>query len=295
VFAVIGCASTPGPTKESSSVDGSPATAPGIDTAEGQPNGPAKVALCDGTDRMRLWVLVEPTGDREVRGSIVRVENGLPLLMVDGTCKFWIGAGWSEDALSRDRALRTGKLSAADSKALEAALPLDDLMPLGDCKAVAGHFDASILAIRAERSSARCATSGNRFGAAWAAVQTIARTLWNQSVPLDGPIHVSAVEAPFDNTGSAKPYDWPITTPMASFLIPDGRGQFASGASRLVMEPDAAKKLRAMRDQYLADRGTKPGLYVNWDGMKVSEEGKIALVFMRDALPYEDARGLLQF
>lgn len=60
-------------------------------------------------------------------------------------------------------------------------------------------------------------------------------------------------------------------------------------------DPDSAKQLRTLRDRYLADRTAQPGLFVSWDGLKVTDQSDPALVYMRDAIPYEDAQGLLKF
>ena len=67
------------------------------------------------------------------------------------------------------------------------------------------------------------------------------------------------------------------------------------GVSHLVDDPDAARSLRGLRDQYLSDRDAQPGLYVNWDGLTATDASGTAFVYMRDAIPYEDAQGLLTF
>ena len=55
--------------------------------------------LCDGQQHLRLWALLGGGGP-ETDGSYVRVENGSPVLTIDGTCSYWVGGGWSEDALA---------------------------------------------------------------------------------------------------------------------------------------------------------------------------------------------------
>jgi hypothetical protein len=62
-----------------------------------------------------------------------------------------------------------------------------------------------------------------------------------------------------------------------------------------VDDPEAARQLRAIRDRYVADRTAQPGLYSNWDGLIATDQATTAVVFMRDAIPYEDAQGLLKF
>jgi hypothetical protein len=255
--------------------------------------------LCDGVQHLRLWVLLRPGGS-ELRGSAVRVENGYGLLAIDGTCSYWIGGGWTEDAFSRDLPFRTGKVSDADVRAIEAGLPIDDVTSLRDCPPPpAGLFDYSVRDIRSEVATAACVgsapelTAGTRFEAAWMTVEAVATRLWTDGTPMDGPLHVSAVEA---SGGASRPapYAWPIAAPLGSFLL-DSSDWFRIGVSRLVDDPDSARQLRALRDRYLADRTAQPGLFVSWDGLEVTDQSGTALVYMRDAIPYEDAQGLLKF
>jgi len=112
---------------------------------------------------------------------------------------------------------------------------------------------------------------------------------------VDGPIHVTAVATDEDFVGSVRSYAWPLAT-LATFLAPEaGDPANMIDPSILVTATDDIKKLRELRGRYLMDRETKPGLYVNWDGLKVVEKDVSAFVYMRDSLPYEDAQGLLRF
>ena len=47
--------------------------------------------LCDGVAHLRLWVLIAPA--REVRGSMVRVENGMPFVAVEEPAPTGLAAG----------------------------------------------------------------------------------------------------------------------------------------------------------------------------------------------------------
>jgi hypothetical protein len=62
-----------------------------------------------------------------------------------------------------------------------------------------------------------------------------------------------------------------------------------------LIDPADAPPFRALRDKYIADVAASPELYVNWDGQKMTDGKRTAFVYMRDAIPYEDARGLLPF
>jgi hypothetical protein len=237
--------------------------------------------------------MVEPGS--ELRASLVRVENGMPALTVDGACSYWVGGGWSEDPLSRDRPFRTGRLSDADVGALERSLPLGDVGALGDCPPPQpGDYDYGVRVIRTASTEAVCKTTGTRFDAAWTTLQGLAAALWESGTPMDGALHVSAVDAPSSASTVPAPYAWPTALPLTSFILPDAV-QFQTGVSVLVDDPVAAGQLRALRDQYLSDRTAQPGLYTSWDGLEVTDQSVTALVYMRDAIPYEDAQGLLTF
>ena len=252
--------------------------------------------LCDGAQHLRLWVLVGG-GGQQLDGSRVRTENGSPVITIDGTCSFWVGGGWSEHALSNDRPFRTGKLSDADVSSIEASVPLADINALADCPPPVGLFDYSTRVIRTEMATVTCpGTRGARFDAAWSTLQMIAARLWETGTSMEGALHVSAVgPASLPPTPTSPPaYAWPITLALESFIL-DSADWSRIGVSRLVDDPEAARELRAMRDRYLADRTAQPGLYSNWDGLIASDPGVTAKVYMRDAIPYEDAQGLLKF
>jgi hypothetical protein len=254
--------------------------------------------LCDGVAHLRLWLLIAPAV--EVRGSMVRVENGMPFVAIDGSCSYWISGGWTEDALSSDRPIRTGKMTDADIASIEESVPLGNVAPLRDCPPPPSNlFDYSIRVIRTAGGDAQCftgapsLTAGTRFEAAWMTFQMMGDRMWNDGTPMTGALHVSAADAS-DAASAQSPYTWPINSPLASFILP-GPDSMKIGVSYLVDDPTAASQLRALRDRYLADRTAQPGLYANWDGLKATDQTNVGFVYMRDAMPYENAQGLLRF
>jgi hypothetical protein len=253
--------------------------------ADAAPADAPPVVLCDGVAHLRLWALGE--AGREVGGSTVRTELGYPFVVVDGTCTYWVGGGSSEDPLGRDLPLRTGMLTQVEAGMLERAIPLDGVAALDDCHPVPGSFDVGVRSIRAASGVARCESSGAVFDAAWSTLDAAAEQLRTRGTPMTGAIHVAALAS--DGAPTLTPYAWPLTEPLSSFIVtvaPDGSGR---AGSHLVSDADAAAKLRALRDRYLIDRAASPGLFVNWDGLQATDQATTATVFMRDAIPYEDA------
>jgi hypothetical protein len=258
-------------------------------TAEtGAPGHP----LCDGMPHLRVAAAFVG-GGTIARGSRVTIENGYRLFAVDGDCTYWIAAGWADETFSADRPIRTGKLSDADIRALEETLPLDDITSLENGCSQNSISDAPVRSIRAATGTAICGQgpAGARFEAAWTAVQTVATGLANAGTPVDGPLHVSAV--PIAVVGTAISYPWPTSLALADFIL-DGADADKVGVSRLVDDPDAASQLRVMRDEYVLDAAVQPGLHPGGAPLATDQTVTVS-VFMRDAIPYEDAQGLLAF
>jgi hypothetical protein len=254
-------------------------------------------SICDGSAALRLRVFVEAQPGRESRGSVVRVENGFSSFAVDGTCSYLIGGGWIppfEEHTARDEGWRVGQVDDAFRAAIDGSLGMDDLSSLDDCVSSAGMFDFSTTTIRNQHSTARCVgTPGARFSAAWAVIEDRAADLWARAKPLTQGIHLAASEAPSEAPGGSPPYQWPSGYSLDAYML-DGMQAFLNtpGSSKLIPAADAPT-FRALRDQFIADVAAAPVLYQ--DGQKMTDGTRIALVYMRDALPYEDASGLLPF
>jgi hypothetical protein len=122
-------------------------------------------------------------------------------------------------------------------------------------------------------------------------VQAIASQLATEGSAVDGPLHVSAVAS---SAGApAKAYAWPSGLALDPFII-DDRDANAAGVSRLVDDPDAATQLRALRNRYVADIEARPNVPAA-DGLLATDGSRMVYVYMRDAIPYEDAQGFLKF
>jgi hypothetical protein len=246
--------------------------------------------ICDGSEGVRFRAFIEPRTDREFRGSIVRVENGHPSFMVDAKCNYWMGGGWIEDAMSRDMGWRTGHLDATAEQSLSAMLQ----STVDDCRIDPTLFDAAVRVISSETTTIRCGGSGRAFDSAWMLVEELARRNWPGARELDGPLRIEAVEADPTTAPPFISYEWPLTESLSDYIVmsSDGRAEFATGMSKLISNPESYAKLRVVRAQYLADRRRNPTSFVN-DAMKVTNSGQAAFVYLRDALPHEDLKGLV--
>lgn len=266
-------------------IDAAPADIGAADI--GEPRQP----FCDGVAHLRVAAAFVGGGPGGLR---VTTENGYALFAVDGTCTYWVAAGWMVgETFIKDRPVRTGKLSDADARLLEESLPLDDIASLASTCSPNGIPDADVRSIRAATGAAICSQglAGPAFEAAWTAVKTVATKVATEGTPVDGPIHVSALrDSPPKSIVS---YPWPVGLPLDAFIV-DRNDVNKVGVSRLVDAPDDASRLRALRDECLADKAVRWGLHPT-EGMYMTDQDLIASVVMRDAIPYEDAQGLLAF
>jgi hypothetical protein len=264
-----------------------------VEAADAGPaeTGPARVPLCDGVAHLR-FAAAYVGGGQVAPGSKVRSENGYNLFAVDGNCTYWIAPGWVEQPFDHDLPVRTGKLSDADIQLLEASLPTDDTGALTSSCWSGLALDAPGRSIRAATGTADCGQLPfDEFNAAWTAVTTVATRVANEGTPVDGPLHVSAVRAGYASTVVS--YPWPTSLTLDAFILAAGDVNKV-GVSRLVDDPVAASQLRTMRAQYVIDATAQPGLHPG-DAPLATDQGVTVSVFMRDAIPYEDAQGLLAF
>jgi hypothetical protein len=116
-----------------------------------------------------------------------------------------------------------------------------------------------------------------------------APVLWSDAQPLEGDVRITVLPA----YGGEPPrwYPWPMGLVFEDYFEPDAQmiADDPEGQSRRVAAMDAAP-LRRLREQYLRD--TRPGVLYTGGGIPITDGQTLATMFMRDALPYEDERGL---
>jgi hypothetical protein len=255
--------------------------------------------ICDGSSALRLRVFVEPQLAREMRGSAVRVENGLYSFAVDGSCQYLVSGSWRDDITSLDQGWRVGQVDDALRAELDRSMGTADLSSLSDCISMGGQFDFSAQTIRNQRSKAHClGTPGPRFSAAWAVVFDRGADLWARGKPLPGGIRVEVIDVWGEAPGGpvSQAYPWPAGLSLEAYIVdPMLAALNPPGLSKLIPAGEA-QQFRSLRDQFIADVLASPnplGSYGN--GQKMTDGQRTALVYMRDELPYEDANGLLPF
>jgi hypothetical protein len=259
----------------------------------GAPAKPDMVTpLCDGTEALKLRLYHRSAGNEE-RASIVRVENGLPSIGIDGQCNYYISGGWFENRNSRVLGWRKGKIDKTLEATLSETFQPSQLSSLAGCESSDGMFDVAPMIIASPTSRASCIVPGQAFKAAWAVIESRATALWEAAKPMamDGPIWLLGA-----TTSDTLPaYDWPLSEPLSMFLIPDtgpgaGTLDLMSGVAHRVADPKAASQLRELRERFLTDAEREPVNYI--DSVKVTDGQIPARVYMRDALPFEDEHGL---
>lgn len=249
--------------------------------------------LCDGAAELKLRIFSAGQNDREMRGSVVRIENGAPSFGVDGKCHYFISGGWDTTTDVRNEPWREGQLDADTERALDEALPLEDIAALADCQSSDGLFDASPIVITTSSSHAACLVPGPKFMAALDAFTSRLEMLWKNAEPMKGGLWISVTQAvPGSPTTS---YDWPLKEPLNTFFVPlpqaGSRVGFMDGEGHAITDPDQAQKLRAIRRMFLDEQAAKTTAR---DHAPLVKEGMLSgFLYMRDALPYEDDHGLL--
>lgn len=255
--------------------------------AEDTPPEGDPAALCDGSAGPTLHVGLAPAGIR-LAGSMVREENGLPYLLVDGSCRFWVTSSWiAEGPTRKDRELRTGTLSREEASALAGSFPRGALAGALACRA-SSVVDKAPRVAADPSSAASCVAGGEAFEAAWKRVASIAATLWGRGAAETGALRV----ATYPQTREFDPgYPWPLAASPSSF---PGRLDNAPGTSWAVDAEADVRALRELRRLHLAskERGPEDGDF----GPKVStSDGRAWTLYMRDACPHELPSGLLPF
>lgn len=248
-----------------------------------------EVPLCDGSDGLTLRIFADGESNG-VTGGTVRVENGYPSFAVDGQCRYFISGGWrGTERQGRDEGWRQGTVDADLRRTLESVGGWKDMSGRDDCESYSTLPDAPTLVVANTHSALVCpGGQGRRVGSMFEVINERASKLRMQAQALDQDLHVVAVQ---DYVADGEPfprYDWPGEAPLRDYVL-DHEVLSDRGQSTCVDAADAGP-LREIRERFLlAGRARYTGII---GGIQMSDGVTSAAVYLRDALPYEDERGL---
>jgi hypothetical protein len=263
----------------------------GVDASQPAGVDASQPALCDGSSQLVLRIFYEGQLARERLGSAVRVENGYPSFALDGHCQYYVSGGWTDsERHGRDLAWHHGFLPDDVRNTLERDAALGDLPSFYDCASSGGGFDIPTPVIENARSSVACVGgAGMKLLDFLGRMREIAAALWSAGQPMGEAMRVNVV--PIGSTNPDR-YVWPGTLNLLEYFEQDiGYAEESAGKSKLVPAADAGP-LRALREQYLRDQAGDPTSEAA--GILVSDGMTEGTLYMRDALTYEDDRGLLR-
>jgi hypothetical protein len=175
---------------------------------------------------------------------------------------------------------------------LDAALDLEHLEMLSSCPFSPTIRDVSVLRIRSEYSRVECQgiaeVADTEFGRAWALIGE--SQLYADGTDLDGPIQVVGYPTTADEFINF--LEWPLSVPVTNYHVDMVLGN-GFGLGLLVSDVDDVAQLRLLRQTDMNYRDVHPEYQV--DGIFVQDGEEYATLHLRDAIPYEDDRGLLPF
>jgi len=122
--------------------------------------------------------------------------------------------------------------------------------------------------------------------------EDMARPLWSAGAPLDGQgVRIIAVRLDPGTYAFVPHASWSLAVALQSISQDAGTAQLQGYGHGLLFEGSDATRLRALRAMYVAGNYRQqgvPGLPVDGEG------GAIYLLFIRDALPFEDTSGIVR-
>jgi hypothetical protein len=254
-------------------------------------DGDQSAPICNGDPSVRLAFRFGG-GGQVLPGSQVMSENGFQFLLVEGTCRAW----FLEDPASD---VRTAQLSAVAAQALAADMHLVDWEGLrGEYVRNLCDGPGSLLRFGATRIAIISVCGGPDRADAVTWLEDAARrslsAAYATAEPVDGSVRFVLVVEPSDViwpphiTAAAQP--WPLAVaPETLALSIDAAHGYQPGSSRALAPPDA-ERLRELRRRFFAGGG---GPLTGGFIPVLGTAGARYQLFVRDAIPLEDATGLL--
>jgi hypothetical protein len=247
--------------------------------------------ICNGEPSVRL-AYVMAGGGQTLPGSQVMSENGFQFLLVEGSCRAWF---LQKPALD----VHTVQLSAAAAQTLAVDMHLVDWAGLrGEYVRNLCDGPSSLLRFGDARILIDSACGGPDPAAAVTGLEDAVRrslaAAYATAAPVDGPVRfVLVAEQPdviWPTLVAAAAAPWPLAVaPETLALSFDEALRYQPGSSRALAQPDA-ERLRELRRSFFAGGGGQlSGGFIPVLGTG----GARYQLFARDAIPLEDATGLL--
>jgi hypothetical protein len=217
----------------------------------------------------------------------VQYDNGAYYLFVDGQCNYWVSNPsqvWEET--------RVGVIDVETAARLGESLHISIWSDLkgtwSDPRG--GVYDAPVLIFDDASRAVVCAKLCDAPGVPAAvkemrdAFPGIAHELWDRGTPIVSSIRAIAVAG---EPAPAVPFvEWPLARPITDFLR---TGNIGFGEGTLEDNVTSVQALKDLRESFV--RGDH-GAFV-WNILPVKSGGSYYQLFVRDALPFEDAQGIV--
>jgi hypothetical protein len=249
-------------------------------------DAPAPEPLCDPSDTAATRIALEQRTPRAEPGEALLYDNGATYVFVDRQCNYWASNPsrvWEET--------HAGVLDSETAARLGAQLHVNAWDELGGTwnDPAGGWADAPTLIFDNAATAVVCAdfcdasSVPDEVKAMRDALSDVAQELWDRGTA--APSRLRVVALPMDASVGGPFVDWPLARPISDFVRTSG------GFGQGVLEDDGAsvQALKALRRSFLDG---EHGAFV-WGMLPVKSGGAYYGLYVRDALPFEDARGLV--
>lgn len=244
--------------------------------------------LCDPMDATAGRVALENAdGGLLPPGLAMLYDNGAAYLFVDGQCHYW-----ANDPSQPWEETRTGVLDADTAAQLGASLHFgawDDLRGTWENPGSIVADGPTLIFDNAQHAVvcvSRCEGPTIPTAVTEMSDELVddVQGLWDRGAAADSALRVLAVAS---DPGPGIPYvDWPLARPISDFTS-TSPAPFGQGI--LEDDPASVQALKDLRRSFL--RGDH-GAFV-WNMLPVTSGGADYQLYVRDALPFEDAHGLV--
>jgi hypothetical protein len=249
----------------------------------------AGVLLCNGDPAVR-FAYQAVGGGQSLPGSQVVFENGSLYLLVTGGCHYWTMRDRQSD-------LREGDLSPAQAAELAHELRLGSwsdldreyVRPLCDGGDDLFRFDDRQVAIRS-----RCSAPDTSSSVQWLtqAAGAASQRAYDRGAPVSGPVRFVLVSelGTWSSNVEGRAAPWPLSIDPASIALSyEAATRYEYGSSQIATSGDAAVLRQIRRDFFASGGGPFSGGFIPILG----PGGARYQLFVRDSIPLEDDRGLL--